>query len=562
MSYFSRKGAMMKKKLYLVGLIFFLGFGGFGESPRAIAETDLMTDPAKAGPPLPPAPASGPLPGLFPRSAPPKALWVIERGELSNADWHLATVLQGMVNREQPRLYLVNAKSESKGDEVFLSYYLKEYGIRDQGRLTLDEALKKYSGLFKGYAVFSLAEDWTVNVADTYCALHDCLPVTEDQSVLAQAANLKKMEDFRGRWQNAESAVAWSLRELFPGCSKQVVASLSPRVHSCRDYFYAHKIFTFYLSARGKEYGPLRALLKKLPAKIPTMGYIARNGLEEWIVEYTLAESSKFMVPTDLVPNLSVHSGLPIQPLPEIKQWSEPPELKGKLGVVFALTDGDNLFLEFEHYLRPDFWRHPQRGELKLAWSMAPELYELAPGILRYYYQTRTPNDFFVALSGAGYTFLSAFRNQEYFAEISVAYMKLTGLDLLWSLDPLLYFTTEDKFIARVLGPLGAEGYLKGILAGYAPSLNLREWDRPPGYPPILYSRVNYFFSKPETLIAMIKADAAVIPKRGKIVFYGVNGWEVSYEDLLSIRSRLDRNKIILLSPQEAFAIIEKRDNK
>ena len=507
------------------------------------------------------ASASESVPGVFLRGPAPQALYVIERDKLSNADWHLAVIIQGMVNREQPRIYIVDRGSETRGDEVLLSYYSKEYNIKNLGEIPLQQALEKYAGLFKGYALFAFDEPWTVNVTDVYCSIYDCLPVTAEQEALARKVGLEKVEDFRGRWKQAQDAIKWTRRELFPRCSPKIIASLQPQINSCRDYLFAHKIFTFYLQASGEEYPGLRKLLKGLPSNIPVMGYIARNGFEEWIVEYTLAETGKFMVATDSVPNLTVHSGIPVKPLPELKQWSKPPDLRGKLGVVFALTDGDNLVIQSESYLRPDFWLYPGRGKIKVAWSVAPELYELAPGIMRYYYDTRTPNDFFVALSGAGYTFSSALADKAYFGKISTDYMKLTGLDVLWALDPLLYFAANKKVVSQVFNPLGNDGFTRGILAGYAPSLNLRNWQKVEGYPPIMYCKSNYFITPNKILLASIKADAAYIPKRGKLAFYGVNGWKVRYQDLLGITRDLSRRKdIIFLSPQEAFAILEKWD--
>ncbi|HUT54629.1 MAG TPA: GxGYxYP domain-containing protein [bacterium] len=497
------------------------------------------------------------VPGIFHRSAAVHGLYVIESGELSNEDWHLATVVQGMASRGEPSIYLVNRKSESRGDEVLLDFYEQEYGIRVLGEITVQEALNKFAGLFQGYALFSFAEPWTVNVADTWCSIHDCLPVTPEQEALAREAGLKKAGDFRGRFRDARDAIDWSLKELFPYCSIKTVASLSPRNHTCRDYLFAHRIFTFYLTASGRDYFVLSGLLKKMPRDIPTMGYIARSGPEEWIVEYTLAASSKFMAPTDLVPNLTVHSGIPIMPLPESAPEADPPDLRGKLGVVFAFTDGDNLFIESERYLKADSWLCPERGKIKAAWSFAPELYELAPGIMRYYYETRTDNDFFVALSGAGYTFTSAFRDQEFFRDVSIDYMKLTGMDVLWSLDPLLYVPLGRGVIGAALGPLGRDPWIKGLLAGYAPPITMQRWSHPRGYPPILFSQTNYYEDQNKTLAAKLKAEAAYIPPRGKVVFYGLNGWAVGYDDLISVLAGLHRDDIILLSPREAAAVIE-----
>jgi hypothetical protein len=507
---------------------------------------------------IPEARAVEQLPGIFHRTKPPAVLYVIEREGMSNADWHLAAVIQGMVNRERPRIYIVRELSESRGDTVLLSYYEKEYGVRNLGLITVEDALKEFSHLFKGYALFSFEQPWTVNIADTFCSIHDCLPVTKDQEALAADAGLEKMEDFRGRWKGPKDSVRWSLNNLFPKCSDKIVASAESGRHMSRDYFFAHRIYTFYLVASGDEYLALRKLLKDLPDNIPVMGYIARNGPEEWLVEYTLAEYGKFMVATNAVPNLTVHSGIPVKPLPELDQWSEPPDIKGKLGVVFAFTDGDNLYLESEYYFRPDYWLHPRRGDMKVTWSMAPQLYELAPGMIRYFYQTKAPNDFFVALSGAGYTFSSSFSDQEFFRRVSIQYLKLANLDILWNLDPKFYFTLGEKGIAKLMDPMGAEGYLKGVLAGYAPPVHMRDWAIPPGHPPIIFCKPNYFLTTNNVLLDMIRFDASLVPDRGRVVFYGVNNWEISYEDLLMIKQHLSHRKdIVFLSPQEAFCIIE-----
>lgn len=509
-------------------------------------------------------PAAGQeVPGLFHRSAPVEALYVIERENLSNADWHLASIIQGMANRERPQIYIVRELGEHRGDTMFLDYYEREYGVGRPGTLTVEQALEKFAGRFKGYALFSFDQGWTVNVADTFCSIHDCLPVTADQEPLARSVGLSLVEDFRGRWKSHQEAVRWSKEHLLPLCSKKIVASIGPPLHNTREYCFANRIFSFYLLASGSQYQSLRGLMAELPSDIPVIGYIARNGVEEWLVEYALAEHGKFMVPTNTVPNLSVHAGIPIRPMPAIDQWSDPPDIKGKLGVVLAFTDGDNLHLEAEYYPRREYWEHPRRGEVRVAWSLAPQLYELAPAMLRYYYQTRTENDFFITLSGAGYTFPSSFSDPEFFSSVSIDYMRLAQMDVIWNLDPKLYLALDKWSIARILDPMDPEGYIKGVLAGYAPPLHRRDWIVPPGHPPIMFSKPFYFTTTRDRIIRMIKRHAALVPKRGRVVFYGLNNWEIDYDDLLEISRQLShRTDIVFLSPQEAIQTIGKWEGK
>ena len=64
-----------------------------------------------------------------------------------------------MVSRDQPEIYIINRESSTQGDEILLSYYAKEYGIKIKGELSLKEALSRYIHLFQGYALFSFDED-------------------------------------------------------------------------------------------------------------------------------------------------------------------------------------------------------------------------------------------------------------------------------------------------------------------------------------------------------------------------------------------------------------------
>src|SRR3990172_959272 len=222
-----------------------------------------------------------PVPDVFPRNAFPGELELLGVGDLSRQDEHLALIIQGMANRERPRLYVLDGATAEHGSTIWLTYYQKEYGIKINGAITLDEAIQKYGRLFKGYAICSFDEYWTVNVADTYCSIHDCLPVTTDQEHIARGLGLDKIEDFRGRWDEALPAVLWSYQELFPQCSQKVVAAMKPPWNRARDYLYAHRIFSFFLLPRGREFYKLNNFLKLLPANIPVMGYFARTGYEE-----------------------------------------------------------------------------------------------------------------------------------------------------------------------------------------------------------------------------------------------------------------------------------------
>ncbi len=120
-------------------------------------------------------------------------------------------------------------------------------------------------------------------------------------------------------------------------------------------------------------------------------------------------------------PNLTVHSGvasdIPLkQGKPELRR-----ALKDKKYVSFILSDGDAIWdlINFQNLN----WLKPDRGSFPFSWEMQPLMIHLGPGIMRYYYDTMTGNDYFVAgPSGAGYTYPSLFKDRRWYLRFSRHY--------------------------------------------------------------------------------------------------------------------------------------------
>ncbi len=497
------------------------------------------------------------VPDVFPRGAFPGPLELLDATGLSNADEHLAAIIQGMANRERPRVYVVYGPELERGSSVWLAYYRTEYGIPTAGTITLGEAVARYGRLFKGYALFSFDESWTVNVADTYCSINDCLPVSADQEAIAVKLGLPRLDDFRGRWKGPEPAVLWSFRELYPRCSHQVVAAVKPPWNRARDYFYAHRIFCFHFKPRGREFIELWNFLKLLPPNIPVMGYFARTGYEELNAEVALARTGKFLVPSDGIGNLTVHSGIPMQPLPLKPVTVTPPDLHGKLGVVLAFSDGDNIITEASIYVQPDHWLDPRRGEIKAAWSFSPMLYELAPGIARYYYQTKTDNDAFVPFGGAGYAFPSIYKDPADYGKLTLDFMELGGLDSIWTIDANFYVAPIGWNVKKLFQPFDHDPRLRGALFGYLPSGGFRYWQGVSGYPPLLYNKLSLLTTDPKKIARKLRRESWSVPPRGRIILCCLNNWRVHYAEVVEIAELLhDRENIVFITPDEAFSVL------
>ena len=367
--------------------------------------------------------------GVCPRSAPPaRTLSVFDLRELTSspADFRLTLhCLQGIVNRRQPRLYLI----QDRYDELWLDW-LKERGDIDTIQvLEIGEVLSRFLPEVHVMYVTDPAIPASVNVATMLAGLDNALvstPAILNQFPLPFGEypdGAKFGYDLRRfHWKKDVEAYRWFFREREAEMSRAAVAMLDPATTAVRDYFVAHKIPVVWISAPGDagrnsqadydaEYQFVRDLFLRWPNNIPCFGWPGNgtgpeDGIGEWDGVRLASECGKFEAcsgydgysPT--VSNLSVHSGTKadLHQKPAARLQLD----RDKVYFALARSDGDGLnFLR--HYYRKLF-DDKAHGAVPVAWQVGPTAADVMPDILDYYYRHARPGDCFMnALTGVGY---------------------------------------------------------------------------------------------------------------------------------------------------------------
>ena len=160
-------------------------------------------------------------------------------------------------------------------------------------------------------------------------------------------------------------------------------------------------------ASQNGEWEEVRAMLAGMPLGAIVRGFWWNGdgrGLQE---DDGVALGSRFGKPTlvtDLIVNLSVHSGVSAAKLTQ-KTRPAPPKLdRSKVYLCFTMSDGDNL-CTWRGYFRK-YFNDPVRGQFPIGWGMGPGLLDLAPTWARWYYENATPNDEFLCdVSGAAYIY-------------------------------------------------------------------------------------------------------------------------------------------------------------
>jgi len=392
------------------------------------------------------------------------------------------TCLQGLVNREKPRLFLVY----DRYDEQWLHWLQERGDVKEIRWVNTEQIYQQFLPVVKGLVVTDPDLPASVNVATMLASLEGWLPVTPR---LLPLFSLNIAQDLRGKWKKDIEAYRWFYSTYGSQMSRRACAYLDPGVFELRDYFVEFKIPIIWLSGsadaeRSRTASPAeeeqfaRELFTQLPANIPCLGWMdhgqaGEEGIGEDPGVTLLSQYGKFEICSGWdgwahpVSNLSVHSGTTA----EFHQKTvAPPPLGNKVYWTYTRTDGDG----------PNFWRHTYRylwdqrehGKVPVGWQLGPTAYDLIPDVMDYYYKHATPNDVFVnALTGIGYIHEAHFAEKlpesqqeavwNQYLELSKRYFRLLDFSTL---------TTYEEMRPQTLERFTALPGIKGIFANYARS--------------------------------------------------------------------------------------------
>lgn len=343
---------------------------------------------------------------------------------MSDEEKLTALALQGLVNRGGPQLYYyARFWNWPEADRKWVEYLEQARGFRftpPQG--TLADLVARFRNRLRGLVVWDPRQEKTRWVALTLAGLHDLLPVAPE---CIERYALPVVEDLRGRWKARLEPVRWSLTALLPACNRHVVYS-ADRLWSgwsldALDYAVRERAFCYSLKPGGSD-APAGEV-ELLHQVLSQVGPLARvMGWAEPEYDYCLAATlhGHFIYCAEAA-NLSFFAGVPAryerleQPA---RRAGRQPTLENKHYLAFNASEGDTP--KIHAAMHGGAWHDPQRGRVPWNWGAQPLLLEDFPVLLEYFYESATPNDYFMGgASGAGFVYPNALADPEpYFAQV------------------------------------------------------------------------------------------------------------------------------------------------
>jgi len=486
---------------------------------------------------------------VFPKSPMPQHLVVVDGQSLTTPMRLLLVSLQGILAKTEPRLYfnpstLPNYDSIHEEEGLWLTEMENKWSVTAENMSDPWAVLDRFVDEVQGYIIYDPDMPQTINVATTMAGIHQALIADPDLAGDLAARGLTLVDDLRGRFTDNVDLYTWAFQELWPQSNQSIIAFLASDLMPLRDYLIAHNILTMQLDPHHWAERPLLdTILSSTPQNIPVLGW----PLDELLGVIIFSQHGKFLVVTDMVSNLTAHSGLTCQTLTQnhITEW---PNIENKIYVSFAFTDGDSM--SYLNRWMAYWWEDPAFDQIPLGWEMSMAPVDLAPDVIGYFYDRLTENNVIIGpASGIGYVYPNQYPDMDTFLELTHTYLGLAGMRTLWIINDDL--TLPDDLANRY----GLELELLGIYIDYWPTAD-KCWYLTSAGVPVLRSRYTYLVG-PEQ-ISNILSDAAIekeflYPDFPTFVFIGVNAWVTSPSIIKSYVDQLD-DRYIVIRPDAMFA--------
>ena len=343
---------------------------------------------------------------------PARHLYVADVSKLPQDQKLLLASLQGIVNRKQPRIYLVTGD-----DDTFWLGQMQALGQTGQPIPVADPMtlLTTFRASYRGAVVPDPNVYVSPCVAVDIAGLDDLVIATPE---LARRLNLPIKQDLRGRFRNDADAFRYARTQLLPHLNPYLATCLDPPILGSQvDDVIAARGMCFWVTGPkaqdrpGADEATERAEIEATFARMP-LGAVVRGfwwhgdgmGLDETPGVALGSRYGKVTTVSDYVANFSVTSGVR---LASLKQKAQPPAPRfdpSKVYIALTVSDGDNL-CTWRGYFRA-YFTDPLHGTFPLAFGMGPSLIDVAPVQAQWYYDHAAPTDEFLCdVSGAGYIY-------------------------------------------------------------------------------------------------------------------------------------------------------------
>lgn len=337
-------------------------------------------------------------------ATPADDLDTISVSRLSNDEQITFSALQGIVNKTQPRIYLLD-NNPDEGQLTWSNTFDFDRNSYDNKKYDL---IAKYADEIKGVVIYSTSKSVHYrNLAATVANIKGGIPVTASvyNTLSQKGIKLEKLADFRNLTYTSEVDIYnYLYNNYWKDCSKRLIVSADPNgdLHHTRDVAASAGAAVVYLDCLNSSQKSVYEKFLKDMAEADSTSIVLGWYTTERSGITTATKYGVGTVPANFYISGTVYGGMDHT----IKIPSVPTKdaVENKVYIAVYISDGDNIQY-MQRFMRKT-WdaTASSRGKVPMNWTVSPALVDIGPGLLNYYYTNATDKECFVCgPSGIGY---------------------------------------------------------------------------------------------------------------------------------------------------------------
>ncbi|KJE92178.1 hypothetical protein CAOG_03194 [Capsaspora owczarzaki ATCC 30864] len=492
----------------------------------------------------------------YPSSPLPAAVVVtIDDAYLSVAQRVLVNTLQGQLARNgRPALYRFSSNSTLAGTSQDFVLWLEQaalsFGVTPDHSIerNLTAVLTRFRSSIAGFVLYDGANPSfgdSVNVALSVCAAVPGAIATDPTNVpLLQSLGLVQLYDVRA---STGRSFDWALDTFGSAFSNTTITFQTTAMpDQLSDWTVFSQSFSYFITSDLNASATAKRAFSRLDQSplAALFGWgVSENGLVGFASEHhAVVHAADWAINLSVLANLNVSSTFALTQKTHANDVPSPPPAVHT--VCFLMTDGDNIQWLLTSFMA--WYNTTAKGKTNLGWTISPALFELAPAVMQYLYDTASNGttagmpgrDFFVAApSGLGYGYPNSLPNMAEFSTLTSDFMAATDLRI------VNVITTDNDNPTNNLDSLIAEPNVDAVFLypydNYALLNGSLTWMNGK---PVIGGRYNLWsgtFETPQTLAAKINALPRNIQSADSYTLIPVHVWTNSVQDVATCASLL-----------------------
>ena len=467
----------------------------------------------------------------YPVSQRPDTLYVVDENAFTPAQKLTIATLQGILAKRKPMIY----RDRGVGYNTWIQDLENKYQVTvlENFKTDFTGLITQFKDSISGYFLCT-SQSASSNVAISLSGIRNAVAVTNEHVSLMESLGIPLLEDVTSRDEQ------WALDNYKDEFSRSIaIYQKHEKDIYLSDLATYAEAFVFYSDINS-------ALTESAFSRLDDNAVVFGWGDDEHETVAKASEHSVMIGPADWATEIPTLMNFEVS-LSQNNQIDSISSDQNVHTVCFLMSDGDNMQWGLGDFSTDQRWfGSPNKGKVKMGWTVSPSFSELAPTVLQYFYDNASDKDFFIAgPSGQAYYFPSSYPEVQSAADVLNGYMDKADLNII----NVISDSPAREYMEPYLQQDAIDGIFYYDYSNYSgQNGNITFYNNKP----VIGARYNLWdgFESPQSLTDKINAAPKSVLSQDGYTLVAVHAWSMSVDDI-NTAAELLGDSVDVVTPKE-----------